>query len=82
MIVAALVVAGLAASGIAFALPYLPKRAAEAAPVPASVRSWWVNRLFALASQADASGERQLAAAARALIDALVNPSQQASKRG
>jgi hypothetical protein len=63
----------LLASGVAAAYPYLPKFSRPSGISP-SRRAWWVNRLFALAADAEASGEQPVAAAARALMDALVNP--------
>ena len=60
--------------------PMLPKWPPSAPVAPAGPaagirqtdRAKWVNDLFLLAGQADATGEPQVAAASRALIAALV----------
>lgn len=80
MILYALVASGLAVAAIAFAAPYLRQHSSPASISPAS-KAWWAKRLFALAAEADASGDAQTAAAARSLLDALINPSQPAGKR-
>lgn len=62
---------GFLAAALAVAWPYLP-----AAPKPASSavnRADWVNRLFVLVEQSDASGSEAVSAAARSLIAALVD---------
>jgi hypothetical protein len=73
-------VVAFAAVAVAAAWPYLPQMA-RSAGISAAERAGWVNRLFSLASQADAEGEAQIASAARALIAALVSQ-QEAVKRG
>jgi hypothetical protein len=75
MTVAIIVVVSLAASAAAFAYPYIPF-SKPSSGISSSSRSVWVNRLFALTADADAAGEQAVAVAARALIDALVNPAR------
>ena len=66
----ALAVSGFVAAAAAVAWPYLP--AARPGGVSPSGRAGWVNRLFVLAGEAEASGEAAIASAARALIAAIV----------
>lgn len=75
MTVAIIIVVSLAASAAAFAYPYLPF-AKPSSGISSASRALWVNRLFALAADSDAAGEQGVAVAARALIDALVNPAR------
>lgn len=65
-------VAGFVAAAAAAVLPYLPKPSPSAAVLSSATRADWVNRLFALAAQADAAGEVAVASSARTLIAALV----------
>lgn len=53
----------------------------ESGDIPPAKRAEWVNRLFALAAEADAAGEAGVASASRSLITALISH-QDASKRG
>lgn len=62
---------GFVVAAGAAAWPYLPKPVQSAGLSPAD-RAGWVNRLFVLAGQAEATGEAAVAASARALIAALV----------
>lgn len=73
------IVAGLAAVGAAV-WPYIPAFR-QSPPLSAQCRAAWVNRLFLLVEAADAAGEGQVAANARALISSLVVP-QEAAKKG
>lgn len=66
-----LAAAGFVVAAGAAAWPYLPKPA-QSAGISPSDRAGWVNRLFVLVGQAEASGEAAVASAARALIAALV----------
>lgn len=70
MVFVSLAVVGFAVAAVAFALPQFV-RATEAKSV-ASDSADWVNRLFVLAGEADASGREQVASAARSLISALI----------
>lgn len=63
---------GFVAAAAAAVMPYLPKPSPAVTGLSSSARADWVNRLFSLASQADAAGEASVAAAARTLIAALV----------
>lgn len=74
------ITSGLVAAAAA-AWPYLPKFQASTV-LSASDRAGWVNRLFALVSVAEESGDSAVAEAARQLISTLVNPSQPPAKRG
>lgn len=72
MLVLALSGVGFLAAALAVLWPYLP-----AVPVAkasgALDRADWVNRLFILVEQSDASGNEAVAKAARSLIAALVD---------
>jgi hypothetical protein len=76
----AVTVIGFALAVVAAAWPYLSKLrpAAPTAPLVGADtipdRAGWVNRLFVLAAQADATQSQDVAATARALISALVAP--------
>lgn len=74
-------VAGFVAAAAAAVLPYLPKPTPAVTGLSPSARADWVNRLFALASQADAAGEAAVAAASRTLIAALVSEKELPSKK-
>lgn len=79
MTLAAALVA-LTVAVVAVAWPYIP-RLRSAQGLSASDRASWVNRLFALVSVAEESGETQVAEAARQLIATLVHQ-QPSGKRG
>jgi hypothetical protein len=77
---------GLATAAIAalwpIALSFLGRPAAAVTEgIPPAKRADWVNKLFALAAEADTVGEAGVAVASRALITALISH-QDASKRG
>ena len=75
------VVAVLAAAGAA-AWPLLRPQVTSTGLTPAA-RADWVNRLFALAADADAAGKADVAEAARALVTALVGQAEPvATKKG
>lgn len=74
-------VAGFLAAAAAAVLPYIPKPSPVVPGLSPSSRADWVNRLFALASQADAAGEASVASAARTLIAALVAEKELPSKK-
>jgi hypothetical protein len=66
-----------AIAAVAFAVAagaaLLPSLVKDNAPgISGRDRAWWVNRLFALAVQADEAGDSAVAAAGRSLISALV----------
>lgn len=72
-----LAVVGFVLAGLALAWPHIPKARLGGTALPADPipdRAGWVNRLFVLASQADAAKSKDVSDAARVLISALVAP--------
>jgi hypothetical protein len=69
------------ASALGVAREWVNPSSGRKSSLSPSDRAGWVNRLFSLASASDEAGESQVAAQARALIDALVNR-QESAKRG
>lgn len=83
---ASFALAGLALAAAAalwpLALSFIGRRQEpESGDISPSKRAEWVNRLFALAAEADAAGEGGVASASRSLITALISH-QEATKRG
>jgi len=74
----AIAVVAFLAVACAIAWPHL--HWARSAGISASDRAGWVNRLFVLAALADAEGQAEVAAAARALIAALVGNEQKVTR--